>query len=210
MSTLTTLKADIASDFKRSDLTTDIAAAISRAIRHYQAEHFYFNETRDKTFNCVVDQIWYGGDDDADIPLFTDIDTMHITINTNRYRLRHFAIEDFEILTDGNATSGQPYAYTYYNQEIGLFVPPNDTYEVRIIGGFKAPEPATDGEANNVWMTEAYNLIRDRARADVAARKVRNMEMAQIAKLGEQEELDRIRKETARRVKTNRVKPVSF
>lgn len=210
MSTLAELKADIAGDFMRSDLDSAIASAISRAIRHYQAEHFYFNETRDKTFSCVVGQIWYTGDDDADIPLFTDIDMLHITINNNRYRMKHYPIDRFEILTDGNATNGQPYIYTYYNQSIGLYTPPDNTYTIRIIGAYKAPEPATDAEANNVWMTEAYNLIRDRARADVALRKVRDTGVANTAKLAEQEELARIRSETARRVKTNRVIPVTF
>lgn len=210
MSTLTDLKADIADDLQRSDLTDAIADAISRAIRHYQAEHFYFNESRDKTFSCVVGQTWYTGSDDADIPLFTDIDMVHITIGSNRYQLREYDIQRFEILTDGNASNGQPYAYTYYNQSIGLYVPPDDTYTVRIIGAYKAPEPATDGETDNVWMTEAYQLIRSHATSDVAARKIRNFELAAASAQGRDIELNRIRQETARRVKTNRVTPNRF
>jgi hypothetical protein len=210
MSTLTLLKAEIADDLARDDLTTAIANSISKAIRYYQPKHYYFNETRDKTFTTVADQTWYTVSDDADIPLFTDIDFMHITIGTTRYTLEHRDIEIFELLTDGNASSGQPYNYTYYNKSIGLFVPPDDAYTVRFVGAFMTPEPATDGETDNPWMVEAYDLIRSRATADIAGRKLRDMTLMQINKAMENDELNRIEAETASRVKTDRVTPTDF
>jgi hypothetical protein len=210
MSTLGTLKAEIADDLARTDLTSAIANSISKAIRYYQPRHFYFNETRDKTFTTVADQIWYTVDDDADIPLFTDIDFMHITIGNTRYTLTHRDIRIFELLTDGNASSGQPYNYTYYNKSIGLFVPPDGAYTVRFVGAYRYPEPADDDETANAWMVEAYDLIRSRATADVAGRKLRDLNLMQINKAMEQNELDRIERETSSRVKTDLVIPSNF
>ena len=210
MSTLAILKAEVADDLARSDLTSAIANSISKAIRFYQPRHFYFNETRDKTFTTVTGQIWYSGTDDADIPLFTDFDTLHITISNNRYRLKHYPIERFEILTDANATNGQPYAYTYYNRQIGLFVPPDGAYTVRMVGSYMVAEPASDSETDNAWMVEAYDLIRSRAVSDLARRKTRNYEVANEMKAMEGEELARIEKETASRVKTDLITPTQF
>lgn len=210
MSTQALLKAEIADDLARSDLTDAIANSISKAIRYYQSRHFYFNETRDKTFTTVADQVWYSGTDDADIPLFTDIDFMHITIGTTRYTLTHRPIAIFELLTDGNASSGQPYNYTYYNRSIGLFVPPDQAYTVRFIGAYMTTAPASDSETDNPWMVEAYDLIRSRAVSDIARRKLRDRDLANENKAMEDEELRRIEQETASRVKTNEITPVTF
>lgn len=210
MSTLATLKAEIADDLKRSDLTAAIAASISKAIRFYQPKHFYFNESRDRTFSTVAGKIWYSGTDDADIPLWVDRDFLHITISNNRYRLTHYPIARFEVLTDANATNGQPYAYTYYNRQIGIFPPADKVYEVRMVGSFSIAEPASDSEADNVWMVETYDLIRSRVVSDICRRKIRNYDRANSEKAMEMDELGRLYEETAKRAKTDRITPVAF
>lgn len=210
MSTLATLKAELADDLARSDLTSAIASEITNAIRFYQAEHFYFNETRDKTFDTVASQTWYSGDDDADIPLFVDVDFMHISIGSNRYRLKRYSIERFELLTDGNATSGQPYAYAHYNRQIGLYAIPDQVYTVRIIGSYQTAAPATDDETDNPWMVEAYQLIRSRALANLCEFKVRNYERADRARSREASALMRIQRETSRRKKTDIIQPMDW
>ncbi|MBW3099229.1 hypothetical protein [Pseudohoeflea coraliihabitans] len=210
MSTLATLKAEIADDMDRDDLTSAIASEINRAIRFYQSRHFYFNETRDATFTTVASQVWYSEDDDADISQFVDIDFVHITVGSNRYQLRQKDIKQFELLTDGNASNGQPYCYTYYNRSIGLFVPPDAAYTVRVLGSYMTAAPATDDEADNVWMTEAFDLIRWRAQSRLYAGKLKDLTTAATCNAMEADELGRIERETAVRHKTNRVKAVTF
>lgn len=210
MSTLTLLKAEIADDLARSDLTSAIATEISNSIKFYQAEHFYFNETRDKTFTTVADQTWYSSSDDADIPLFTDIDFIHITISSNRYELDRIPIGRFEILTDSNSTSGQPYLYAHYNRQIGLYNTPDSAYTVRIIGAYQTAEPVTDGETDNPWMVEAYQLIRARSLANLCDFKIKDYERADKMRVREASELERIFRETDRRKKTDKLVPSEF
>ena len=42
---------------------------------------------------------------------------------------------------------------------------PSVHYDIQFVGGIKTAAPASDAEAGNVWMTEAYELIRCRAKA---------------------------------------------
>lgn len=209
MTTLATMKAEIADDLARTDLTSAIATAISRAIRFYQPHHFYFNETRSATFATVAGQIWYGADDDADIPLIVDLDAALVTVGTNNYRLKPAKIDDFLILSDGNASSGQPYLYTRYKKQIGLFNKPDQAYSVTLVGSYMTPEPADDDEEDNDWMVEAYDLIRAEAAARVYANKIKDIDEAQVQRMIAQAEFDRIMKETSRRHATNRVEAFS-
>jgi hypothetical protein len=78
------------------------------------------------------------------------------------------------------------------------------------VGAYQYPEPADDDEPDNAWMVEAYDLIRSRATADVAGRKLRDLNLMQINKAMEQNELDRIERETSSRVKTDLVIPSNF
>lgn len=207
---LSTLKSDVAGYLSRSDLTSEIASEISKAIRYYQAQHFYFNETRDKTFTTVAAQTWYSSTDDADIGQFTSIEMLHITVSGSRYELRPRDIAAFEYLTDSNAASGQPYCYTHYNRQIGLYPIPDDAYTVRIVGVYMLAEPATDGEANNAWMVEAGDLIQARTLRQLYLYKVRNFERAAAMQKLEMDELSRLRSETFRRHSTGCIEPTSF
>ena len=210
MSTLGELKTEIADDMDRSDLGSAIGTEINNAIRHYQSRHFYFTETRDKTFDTVAGQIWYTPSDDADIGKFVSFDFVHITIGNNRYRLTHYPIDRFEILTDANATNGQPYAYTRYNKNIGIFPPADQAYTVRIIGAYMQDGPASDGEADNVWMVDAYNMIRARTLSRLYAYKIHDDAKAEKFALLEAAELERIEAETASRAATNQIIPSYF
>lgn len=63
MTTLATLKAEIADDLDRTDLTTAIASEINKAISFYQDTRFYFNETRDCVIATAADQRLYADED---------------------------------------------------------------------------------------------------------------------------------------------------
>lgn len=210
MSTLTALKAEIADDFDRSDLTTAIANAISRAIRYFQATRFYFNVTRDKTFVTVADQSVYTTADDADIPEFIEFDQIHVTVSGQRDELTPIDITEWERLTDGSAATGEPYAYAYYNMQLHLYPIPDQVYTVRMLGHFKAAEPATDGEADNVWMVEAFDLIRARATGDIALNKLRDTGKAQTAMAAEELQMSRLMRETNKRTRSGELTPTQF
>jgi hypothetical protein len=190
--TLGDLKAEIASDFARSDLTDEIAAAINRAIEFYAATRFFFNETRD------------------DIPNFITLDSVFITVAGHNRQMRYISPEEFEWLTDSSASEGEPYSYTYFNTEFGFYPIPDDEYEIRLTGHINIPAPGSDDETDNAWMIYAYQLIRSRASSEIALKKVRDFEFAAAMRLAEKEELSRLQAETGKRIATGRIEATCF
>ncbi len=210
MSTLTTLKAELAGDLKRSDLTTDIAAAITAAIKFYQKEHLFFKEDEEKTFSTVADQVYYAESDDADIGLIAQLEAVKIRVASNDYDLIRLDISTFETLNDAQTSSGQPTNYVYYNQKIGLYIPPSTVYTVMLIGSFEVAAPATDGEANNVWMTDGFELIRAHALSKLARFKTREYDLANTMEREASLQLNDLWAKTSRLKATGYIIPVSF
>ena len=205
MSTLATLKADIAEDLDRTDLTSAIASEINNAIRFYQPRKFYFNESRGKTITTVADQTWYTSSDDADIGLIKQIDGVIIETSTYDRRLDWLDPQALEVSTDANSASQEPDYWTYYNQQIGFYPVPDGAYTMRLFGTFSVAAPASDGEADNPWMTEAYDLIRHRVLSKLYLLKIKELEIAAVLRSVEEEELKRIVQETGRRQSTGKV-----
>lgn len=215
--TLADLKATIANDINRDDLSNQIADAITTAIEHYKEERTFFNETRSTTFVTVSAQSDYTVSDDADIPLFYEIDGMFLEdASGESYPLTRYDPVDIEQLLDNSAASGRPYAYAYIDQTFRLYPIPDQVYTVRPIGAIEYAAPATDGEADNFWMTKAFELIRCRAKWYLYAHKIKNPGMA-IAMGGEDGDgglagsaLSRIRRATSKRVSAGRITPTDF
>lgn len=210
MTTLATMKADIADDLVRTDLTSSIADAITRAIEHYQPARFWFNETRSETFDTVAAQPRYSSADDAAIPEFVTLDGLVITVAGQNRPLRLIDPVQFELLLDNSASTGQPYSCTYYDITIGLYPIPDQIYTVRMLGHIKKAAPANDAEANNVWMTHAYQLIRSRATADVAQTKMHDFEYSASAVAREDSALRRLQRETSKRIGSGCIQATSF
>lgn len=161
MTTLGTLKSRIADDLARDDLATQIANSIEDAIEFYRTKRFYFNETRDETFATVASQALYDSDDDAAIPLFFDIDDVFLVDSSSQNRrLRKDDPQELEYLSDTSASTGEPTRWAWFDRSIRLYPIPNAAYTIRPVGAIEKASPASDSEANNVWMTEAFELLR--------------------------------------------------
>ena len=210
MTTLSALKSEIADDLDRSDLTATIASEITNAIRHYQSKRFYWNETRDDTFSTAASQTWYSSTDDADIPTFIHIDGMWVVESSTNYYLTRVHPVFFEDLIDGTAASGRPFDFTYLNRQIGLYPIPDAVYTVRMMGHVLIDAPASDSEANNLWMTEAFDLLRFRAAKRIYRHKLKDPDNGLIAAQDEAAELERLQGETNRRVGTGKLTPTQF
>lgn len=210
MTTLATLKTDIAADLGRSDLTALIADEITRSIEFYQGQRFDFNETRDETFNTVAGQAWYTASDAASIPMFYGFDGVFTTVGGRRRALGSIEIARFEILTDNSAANGEPFSYTYYNEALGLYPVPDQAYEVRMLGHIKLDPPASDDEANNEWMTTARQMIRYRTASQINAGRIRNAQRAaELASLAS-EEARKHRRDSGKRTGAGRIKSTAF
>lgn len=162
MGTLLDLKTRIASDLSRDDLTSQIGNAVSDAIKFYERQRFWFNTTRNLTFNTVAGQTAYGTAALSQIPNLVKIDALYLTQGSSIFALDWYEANDFEILENGSTGAGKPDAFTYVDQEIRLWPRPNAIYSMRIHALYRLPA-LTDG-ATNAWTDAAEELIRSHAK----------------------------------------------
>lgn len=210
MATLADLKAEIADDLERPDLATTIASEVSRAIVFYQRTRFYFTETRDVTFSTVAGQKLYTVSDNASIPKFIEFDQVNLEDGTNVDHLDEIFPDEWEILVGSGAASGRPSSWTYFNQSIGFYVVPDQAYTIRLIGHIAVDAPSSDSDNTNVWITEAFDLIRARTCAQICMKKTRDANGLQIYRAAENDEFTRLKAVTASRVGTGFVTPSEF
>lgn len=208
MTTLAAMIAEIESDTERSD-TTAIRSKISAAIRHYQPTRLFFNESRDVTFTTVIGQTEYTFASDIGTE-FYKIDGVWLTQGTNVYQLRRCDYRALEILLDGNSTSSQPTSFAWIDRQMRLYPEPNDAYTVRVTGHIKLAAPASDAESGNAWMTEAYDLIMARAKAELYAHRWEDPANAQIMRVAEMDALDRLVGAGAMKIGTGNIRPTQF
>lgn len=178
---LAAMKARVASELARADLTTQIASAISDAIAIYQKERFRFNETDPSTpvtFNTVASQGVYTSSDNANISTLFNIDYVLLTISNQIIPLTLDTAENLRIYNQVNTMSGQPMWYAYEGNQIILSPVPSDVWPVTLGLFRKLAAPASDAEANNPWMIAAERLIRSRAKFEIATHVTRNAVLA--------------------------------
>jgi hypothetical protein len=176
MTTLTVMKARIVREVRRSNITTDIAAAISSAIAEYQSDRFWFNETRAFTFVTVASQESYTSADDADLGNIIKFDYVTLALTGNSYPLKPIEPERIEFLNASGTFTGTPLGYCWYGEALRLYPIPTEVQTIRIGCVKKVAEPATDGEASNPWMTHAELLIRSRAKYELYTHVLLNAE----------------------------------
>ncbi len=168
MSTLAILRSRIGAEIRRPGLTSQIDAAIATAIGAYQAERWLFNERRNVTFSTVASQEFYTSSDHASIPLLVKLDYAKVYAGSTVYDLQASDPSTMEDVSDSATNTGQPGHYVYYGEALRLYPVPDAVYTIRLAGVFVAAAPASDGEANNPWMTTAERLIRSRAKLELA------------------------------------------
>lgn len=213
MTTLAIMKARIADELgQRSDLTSQIAYAISDAIAAYQAERFHFTETRSISFPTVADQEFYDADDAAGIANIWTIRLVTLTVGDTITSLGYMDPADMEVLSASGTNTGQPMWYTWESNQIRLYPTPSEAWTVRVSCSASVAAPATDSEAANPWMTEAERLIRSRAKLELAVHVVRDQELA--ASMGEAvaEAFRQLKDKTTKRLAApgGRVKAMEF
>ncbi len=201
--TRTGLLTQMQADMGRTSSAFQTAAglAIDRAIVHYQGKRFWFNESRSTTFNTVAGTDTYAFNTatttGAITAQFYKIDGVWITIAANDIReLERVDYDDVEGYWDENTTQGEPLEYAYINRGIRLWRNPDAVYSVRIAGHIKVAAPASDGETDNPWMTEAYDLIMCRAKAELYAHRLEDPGNAALMREAERDALNRLISDT--------------
>lgn len=194
---------------------TAMRMAIERAIGFYQKRSFWFNETRSATFSTVVGTHTYTfntATTTGTIPYeFDRIDGCWITFATGDVRgMDHVHYDDMEQDTDNQTVNSQPTAFAYINRAIRFDYPADAIYTVRLAGHLILAGPASDSEADNPWMTEAYNLIMSRAKAELYAHRWEDYVAASAMQQAEQLALKALTDATVDKLRTGFVTPTEF
>lgn len=178
MSTLAIMKARIADELARADLTSQIAYAITDAIGAYEDKRFHFNEGRSLTFSTVASQEFYDSDDAAGIANVLKIDYVVLYVGDTPFYLSQMTPTEIEAASTNGTSTGQPGWYAWYGSQIRLYPIPAEVWTVRIGCSAKVAAPTSDSETANPWMTHAERLIRSRAKLEIALHVIRNAELA--------------------------------
>jgi hypothetical protein len=210
MTILSVLQARIADDLARPDLTNQIANAINDAIAHYASTRFFFTETRTASFDTVAGQSYYSSADDADIPDMYEVDAAQITVSGNVYDLdRDDAVALEEMIGSSGAAQGDPLSWAWADQGMLLYPIPNAIRSIRMIGGIKRAAP-TDDTVGNVWMTEAFELIRCHAKLLLAVHVTNDSGLAERMGAAAAGAKARLERETSSKRATGRIMATAF
>lgn len=180
--TLDDMKTRIASELARSDLTTQIANAITDAIGIYQKQRYRFNETVPddaKTFATVQGRATYGAADNANIPTMLKIDYLLMQVANTIFALKREDPERVKLYNQVNTMQGQPSFFAYEGNELIISAVPDQAYTIFLNGQFVAPAPSSGAETGNHWMLEGERLIRSMAKYLIAKHVTRNPTLAQ-------------------------------
>ena len=200
--------AEMADDMERSD-SSAFTNKINAAIRHYQPKRFWFNESRSVTFDTVAS---------TDVYSFTTIGTefykidgIYVTVAAGDVReLQRVDYSYLERTASADTTTGEPDVYAYINRAIRLWRNPDAIYSTRILGHVKLAAPASDDEADNLWMTEAYDLIMSRAKAELYAHRYEDPNNAAVMQQAEASALRRLLGNTTDKVQAGYLEMTEF
>lgn len=214
MPTLGQLKADIADDI--DDTTGEYSGAIHKAVlaavRYCERKTFYFNETRDITFPTVNGQEWYGVADNANIPTLVRIQyAFREDANNVRLPLDYDTPQSIELLADNSAIRGEPSSYTYFGQRVRLYpIPDTQVFTIRLqVGPYRMTPLAVDADTN-AWTTEAYDLIKARAKYLVGKDTLKDPNLATEALNDYNQQEAALEAETSSRNGSGYVQPTCF
>lgn len=179
MSDLDGLKAKIADDLERGDLTSQIAALIPRVIEHYADRTFHFLEG-EGTVDTEAATAYVAVPTGLRVTPPCDVE---IAIGANNYDLHKWSWRQYRRHAQINTSSGEPTHYAYRNGRFYLYPTPAAVYTITAWGIYDQAELSA-GDSESAWTNEAFELVvaectmrlaRDVLRDDV---KMRNAQIA--------------------------------
>jgi hypothetical protein len=178
MSTFLQMRNRIANYINRSDLTTEINDAITRAIEFYEKERFYFQETTG-TFSTIADQESYGTADSIPTDI-KEIDQVIITLSsTNKQPLIRRTYDYIKNVNIGQST-GDPIDYAWYASKFWFYPIPDSVKTITL--SYKKSYTALSADADtNDWTTKAEDLIENHALFTVYSQVLKDKEEANDA-----------------------------
>ena len=226
MSTHGTIADRIEDEILRTDLTSNVQAAIKSAIKHYESHRFWFTEG-----NNGADSITFGASNTATYTLsaeWIEIDVLTTTVSSNEYPLIQRTADWFRLVnTNPTTVTGTPSDYAMHGDALWVYPSPNSNYQYTIYGHRKITAldtnvdlTLTDTTVSNEWFRSAEELIRNRAKYYLYADVLENPEraafyggedpMSGVTRGREGEALMHLDRRTYRKVSTGIIQPEYF
>lgn len=173
--TLGDLKARIADELARTDLTSQIALAITDAIDIAAAHRFWFSEVRGLEILLTAGQAYYTN---ADIQALVEVDNLYLWLNGNQRRNLLVAPNArLDALYNGTLPSGSPLRWSRYENELRFWPTPDQAYTVYLDGSTKG-QPMQNDTDSAVWTTYAERYVRALAKLQLYAEVIRDEDQA--------------------------------
>lgn len=209
MATYAELQARIIRETIRDDLSDTLALSLTQAIKDaiefYADTRFWFNE-------YIASSVTVLNNEYVSLPSGVNLrklDRFAITIGATQYPLRAQSLVQIEDWAKAIQTQGQPTDYAVYgSQDIPtyrLWPRPNAVFPLTWIGVIDQPTLVNASDTNS-WTTYGYGLITARAKMLLYRDQFRDPEGATIAANAEAQQLSKLKRETASRLGTGRIK----
>ena len=212
MTTYGEMKARIASELHRSDLTGYISSAVLSAIAFYESSRFFRGEKRG-TFSTIAAQRFYGTTTASPGTLPDDvveIDSITTTVNNRIYKLDQVSYEHLEDIDAGvTPLSGYPRLWAWYAEQIRLYPSPNAEYLMTMSYQHERPVLSADADTN-FWTEDGEELIRNRAKKDICMSVLYDGEKAQMCAAMESAALKSLKAQTIKLLSSNQLTPTAF
>jgi len=218
LATLGDLKAKIAQDLRRSNLTQEIADAIPQAIYDHDSERFWWNETYPTPYaltiapNSGVD-VYSTGTPQGDVyflapqgPIqeFVRIDMVRAQIPVVWYTVKASDWTTLEFFYS-TLSNGQPSWWAYRDGNLRIYPLPSQPYNLRIFGQVRL-RPLVNDTDSNVWTNQGFNLIRYTVLKRLYSYPIRDAQQVANAEQAGERALDYLRRETDRRARQGRMR----
>ena len=172
------LKAAIVRElYNRTDLTTQIQAAILSAVAFYENEKWWWKEEQETDLATVANQPFITLPDD-----FEYEDGFTITYSTYPLPLIKRDWETMlRLLISSTTMRGQPTDYAFYAGQMWFYPTPNASYMLTM-WKTRTLTPLSDDSESNEWTTDGEEMIRSRAVANIRCHILR--EPAALEEMG--------------------------
>lgn len=198
---LAALKARIADELERSDLTTQIARTIESAIEFHADRRFWFLEDEG-----TVDTV--AGEASVDVPdgLRTAHDCeVEILVGSDSYSMRKLGWRQYRRHAQFSTSRGQPFDYAFRDGKFWLHPVPDTVYTITAYGIYDQPALANPTDVN-AWTDVARDLIAAEVELRIARDFLRDPERMRNAASARNEALADLRGKSQGRKGTGRIR----
>jgi len=197
-------------DDTTNEYSSQIQAAIFAAIRVCEREPFYFNDSSDVVISTQKDKTWYSGKDEKLLNSIIRIVAAYYQFGTGKeIELQRLSIKQFTELE--NSAYGRPESFCYFAQKIGFYPTPNeDKYKIKLILSPIRLSALTSIDEMAPWFTEAFDLIKARAKYELYKDIIKDPPLALAALNDFNEQMAMLHVETSRRQATGNILATRF